>query len=686
MKVIKGIFYTLAVLVIALSAFVLLCALNPNLSQSVAKVLYGDENATGIMDIFNKDDDAVDNGLDRDGAANDTDTPDGVVIGDGSTGDGSTGNGSTDSEGNGVIIEIPEENRRNDAADLSKMTGYEPITGEEEKITDDVAESIKKTLSTGETGEKFTFDTSIYPYYGMLTEDEKAVYRQIYANAIAINSSFAPIKAINTSQLSNIFESVVNDHPELFYLETSYSVKYTKSGSVVEIQLSYYTLANALETAKANFSSAAKAVIAGANELDSDYAKEKYVHDYLVQNVTYADGAVLSQSAYSALVNGISVCAGYARANQYILQQLGIPCYYCTGYAGEDHAWNIVKLSDGYYNEDVTWDDTNPSTYDYFNKSDKDFASTHTRTGLSVNLPPCNGTAYSGLEKGNVDDAAAGDPSTVGDSNPTPLRYEDLYPNNTNNNNNTNTNTNTNNNSNGTTTSPSKEELIAALEKLGYKETDAVWSMEEYYADCKKKLVAAGSGDQHFSVIIPASLFKSIESAYGKGEYKTGYVDEALKSLGMNKFSIQIQAERMGGGFYKLYHNVVSWKEETTTETTETTEKTLYNENGIKIVSKGLKDDTSLTNPELVLYVENTSQKDITVSCKDVKVNKNSVDTTLSIEVAASKTATGSLVFSSESLKKSSITEIKDIELVFHITETKSGDTVVDTSTISFSL
>ena len=77
--------------------------------------------------------------------------------------------------------------------------------------------------------------------------------------------------------------------------------------------------------------------------------KNKYVHDALASAVTYDLTADMNQSAYSALVNGKSdIIAGYARAYQYLLQQLGIPCYYCTGYSGGDHAWNIVKLEDGF--------------------------------------------------------------------------------------------------------------------------------------------------------------------------------------------------------------------------------------------------------------------------------------------------------------------------------------------------
>ena len=92
------------------------------------------------------------------------------------------------------------------------------------------------------------------------------------------------------------------------------------------------------------------------------------------------------------------------------MQQLQVPCYYCTGYAGEDHAWNIVKLDKDFYNADVTWDDTEGGKYDYFNKSDGDYRSTHARTELAVYLPPCNGTEYSGLEHDDTPPPTAPEP------------------------------------------------------------------------------------------------------------------------------------------------------------------------------------------------------------------------------------------------------------------------------------
>lgn len=101
------------------------------------------------------------------------------------------------------------------------------------------------------------------------------------------------------------------------------------------------------------------------------------MHNALLDRIEYDLQAPLNQSAYSALANGRTVCAGYARSMQYLMTQLGVPCYYCTGFAGENHAWNIIRLEDEYYNADATWDDTDPNTYRYLNKNRWEFSLTH---------------------------------------------------------------------------------------------------------------------------------------------------------------------------------------------------------------------------------------------------------------------------------------------------------------------
>lgn len=274
---------------------------------------------------------------------------------------------------------------------------YESLSGNGSQIEDSEVESLGDSEIDGS---EYSFDTLYYPYYGMLSTSEKEVYAQVYANAIAYESSFVPVSQVSVSDVVEIMEAVYSDHPELFYLSTKYGYLYTSIDNCVQITLEYNELINDISSSTASFENAANQIIAGANELSSDYEKEKYVHDAIAEICNYNENSSLSQSAYSALVNGSSVCAGYSRAFQYIMAKLNIPTYFVTGTATGNHAWNMVKLDDGYYNIDLTWDDQdNGIIYNYFNVSDVDFSSTHTRTNLAINLPECNGSAYSNLEE-----------------------------------------------------------------------------------------------------------------------------------------------------------------------------------------------------------------------------------------------------------------------------------------------
>ncbi len=252
------------------------------------------------------------------------------------------------------------------------------------------------------TGEEYTFDTTVYPYYALLSSEEQAVYNQIYANAIAYNTEiFTLVNELSESELSETINSVFNDHPELFWLNTSYKYGYNKSNAVVQVQLSFGISSDQLEAAKTQFNSVVDSISTAASAYSSDIEKELYIHDAICELATYDTNADLNQSAYSALVNGKTVCAGYSRAFQLICQETGLTCYYLTGTAsGGDHAWNIISVDGDFYNVDLTWDDSisesyGSSVYTYFNLTDADISDDHTRSELGSRLPACTATAMS---------------------------------------------------------------------------------------------------------------------------------------------------------------------------------------------------------------------------------------------------------------------------------------------------
>ena len=292
--------------------------------------------------------------------------------------------------------EVPSESGVNVPEAVSGKSGYQPITEKSEQLPDVEDGEYVSDLGYGELGDGYDFDPLFYPYYAMLDDKGKHLYRQIFANANAFNGAFQPIEAVPVSEIKNAIMAVYNDHPELFWLNTAFVCKYDKDKICAELELEFSIPRDEFPKASAQFYNTVNSMLTQVENL-SNYEKELRTHDYLIDKIEYDKGAAMNQSAYSALVEGKSVCAGYARAFQYLMQRMGIPCYYCTGFAGEDHAWNIVALEDGYYNVDVTWDDTPGGEHDYFNKSDQDFESTHVRRDLSINLPICEGQRYRSL-------------------------------------------------------------------------------------------------------------------------------------------------------------------------------------------------------------------------------------------------------------------------------------------------
>ena len=135
----------------------------------------------------------------------------------------------------------------------------------------------------------------------------------------------------------------------------------------------------------------------------SDYEIAKALHDYLALNneydMRYYSGGMprISYTAYGALVNRTSVCAGYALAYERLMDQVGIPCEYVTGMTTNGyHAWNIIQIDGEWYHVDVTWDDPTPDRegyvrYKYFLKSDKAMSRDHVSSEASHT---CTSTKY----------------------------------------------------------------------------------------------------------------------------------------------------------------------------------------------------------------------------------------------------------------------------------------------------
>lgn len=229
-----------------------------------------------------------------------------------------------------------------------------------------------------------------------------------------VELSEAGIEAgLDETDIDRIFQCVLNDHPELFYVEGYSYTKYLRGERLISVEFSG-SYSTDLETAisrREEILTAAAEILAGVDADASDYEKVKYVYESLIRDTDYDLNAPDNQNIYSVFARHLSVCQGYAKATQYLLNRLGMECTLVLGMVetGEGHAWNLVRVDGEYYYVDTTWGDVSyrmedmPDSgeggslsmpeinYDYLNVTTEELLRTHT-IGGQVPMPLCTAT------------------------------------------------------------------------------------------------------------------------------------------------------------------------------------------------------------------------------------------------------------------------------------------------------
>lgn len=168
-------------------------------------------------------------------------------------------------------------------------------------------------------------------------------------------------QGLDETDIDRIFQCVLMDHPELFYVEGYTYTKYNRGERLVAIEFSGTFSMNREQVLarRTEIDRKTQELLAGAAGLTDDYDKVKYVYETVIRNTEYDLNAPDNQNIYSVFVNGRSVCQGYAKAVQYLLERMGVECTLVQGTVdtGEGHAWNLVKVNGSYYYVDATWGD-----------------------------------------------------------------------------------------------------------------------------------------------------------------------------------------------------------------------------------------------------------------------------------------------------------------------------------------
>lgn len=262
-------------------------------------------------------------------------------------------------------------------------------------------------------GEAITNVNIVREYaYEQLDSGYRALYRDIFTilNSMGedIPLSDEAMKNIEEDDLEYVFSNVMADHPELFFVNGYLYTVYNRGTKTVSIEFSgqYNVDRDTAVRREKEIEASASRIVRGIDSRKSDYEKVKYVYETLIKDTDYAHDSEDNQNIYSVFVNHKSVCQGYAKATQYLLNQLGIPCTLILGNTndGVGHAWNLVEIDGAYYFLDTTWGDASyqingnsaasyPNiNYDYLNVTTQEISKTHIANG-KIKLPNCTATA-----------------------------------------------------------------------------------------------------------------------------------------------------------------------------------------------------------------------------------------------------------------------------------------------------
>ena len=226
-------------------------------------------------------------------------------------------------------------------------------------------------------------------YYTKMSKPQQAVYYAIYQGLMALSDSFQ-VPKLEGRELSDVFFQLRLDHPEIFWAEGFHYRYYQDSGNITFLPEYIFEKGKIKEHQKA-LKARVEKLVRPAMKL-SEWEKEKYVHDFICENVHYDKlKKSYSHEIIGPLGQGVGVCEGIAKSVKVLCDALGIWCMIAIcGNNPEKgikyrHTWNIVKIGGTYYHLDATFDNTlgkhsfgaKEIRYDYFNLDDKNIFRDH---------------------------------------------------------------------------------------------------------------------------------------------------------------------------------------------------------------------------------------------------------------------------------------------------------------------
>lgn len=241
------------------------------------------------------------------------------------------------------------------------------VTGMLLILSDDIASSQKSIAAPSDSvATRVTTIPDPVPessHYLMLDADARTAYDALNQGIVEGLQRFT-ITVPSVDGLADALHAIVSDHPEYFWLTGACTYREILSKEI-EIELEYNIDPKDIARTQAAIDSAVASFTNSLSDDASDYDKVKAAYEWIIANTDYGYESEQHQNIQSVFCDHVSVCAGYAKAFQYLLASVDVSCMYVRGTIADgltDHAWNLVWIDGVPTYVDVTWGDPTYAT------------------------------------------------------------------------------------------------------------------------------------------------------------------------------------------------------------------------------------------------------------------------------------------------------------------------------------
>ncbi len=232
-------------------------------------------------------------------------------------------------------------------------------------------------------------------YYSQMNKQQQRIYQVIKSGLESLSQSF-DVQRIDGTELSDIFYKLKLDCPEIFYAST-FQYSFYRDSTLIKMKPVYLFEKNQIREHQIAMSARVEKLARLAKD-KNDWEKEKYIHDFICENVTYDKlKKQYSHEILGPLGQGVGVCEGIAKSVKILCDQLSIPCIIAISENNPEknikycHAWNVIQINGVWSHLDATFDNSlgkKEVRYDYFNLDDKSIFKDH--EPVIYKVPSCN--------------------------------------------------------------------------------------------------------------------------------------------------------------------------------------------------------------------------------------------------------------------------------------------------------